>query len=306
MNDPSTRTREKRRVRTIVVLPTLLTLGNAFCGFLALAYIADAIEGGHHVRHPPDVLLTRAAWLVFLAMVFDALDGKIARLTKADGQFGAELDSLCDVITFGLAPAYFVKVLAQIKEPSLFLEHPRIALWFSALFVMCAILRLARYNVENITGRKGPTHYFVGLPTPAAAGMLAALVLVYFELAGAVEGKGIARLAGVDACHTWANAILISLPFLTAVLGVLMISRVPFLHLVNALTGGRRSLVYIVGVTACGIVAVFLPEAVLALAFSGYVVISVIVGMLPGPRRRRMEQLAEEQEAEDDAEGFGP
>ena len=75
---------------------------------------------------------------------FDALDGRIARLTRTDSAFGAELDSLCDVITFAVAPAFFVKVLLQRADPNLFAAHPRIGLWISVLFVACAILRLAR------------------------------------------------------------------------------------------------------------------------------------------------------------------
>lgn len=289
----------RKRVRTIAVLPSLLTLGNGFCGFLALAYVADAVNGGEGVRRTPDQLLNGAAWLIFLAMVFDALDGSIARLTKADSAFGAELDSLCDVITFGLVPAYFVKVLAQLKEPSLFADHPRIALWFTSLYVMCAILRLARYNVENITGRKGPTHFFVGLPTPAAAGVLASLVLLVFELKSSAL---LIRILGAERCEAIASAILVGLPFLTAGLGILMVSRVPFVHLVNKLTIGRQSLAFIVVMIFCLIVAVFFKEVALALAFGGYVGASAVAGLIPGPWNKRSREMAEQ----DDEDLFDP
>jgi len=292
---------KKRIVRTISVLPTLLTLGNAFCGFLALAYVADAIGGfGRSPSVSPDVLLIRAAWLIFLAMVFDALDGRIARITRTDSSFGAELDSLCDVITFAVAPAFFVKVMVQRAEPSLFARHPRIALWFSVLFVTCAALRLARYNVENISGRKGPTHYFLGLPTPASAGVLASLVLLHFDLK---QGDVFSSIFGQSACNVAATYIVHLLPFLAVVLGLLMISRVPFAHAVNRLTRGRRPLTYVITLIFFLILAIFFTEAFLAVAFCGYVIWSVTLYVIPGPWRRDMTKLAEENlEDEDDEE----
>ena len=291
--------RKRRAVRTVAVLPSLLTLGNGFCGFLALAYVADAVNRGQGVSRTPDELLVGAAWLIFLAMVFDALDGSIARLTKADSAFGAELDSLCDVITFGLVPAYFVKVMAQLKEPSLFANHPRIALWFTGLYVMCSILRLARYNVENITGRKGPTHFFVGLPTPAAAGVLASLVLLHFEFK---SSPLLTKLLGEARCEQYASWILVGLPFLTAALGLLMVSRVPFAHMLNRLTRGRQTIAYVVVLIFCLIVAVFFKELALVLVFGGYVAVSAVFGVLPGPWSKRSREMAER----DDEDAFDP
>ena len=294
---------KKRIVRSISVLPTLLTLGNAFCGFLAMAYVADAL-GGFHLDPSvsPDVLLQRSAWLIFLAMVFDALDGRIARITRTDSSFGAELDSLCDVITFGVAPAFLIKVLVQRTSPSLFATHPRIALWFSVLYVACAVLRLARYNVENMAGRKGPAHYFVGLPTPAAAGVLASLVLLHYDLQTStlLPSLGIPRLGQAAATY-----LVHVLPFLTLALALLMISRVPFAHMVNRLTRGRRTFGYMVFLIFVVILAVFHTEMVLAVAFGGYVLWSIVAWAVPGPWRRSMTRLVDTQDEdapEDDDE----
>ena len=274
---------KKKIVRTIAVVPTLLTLGNAFCGFLALAYVADALgDFGRNPEVGPEVLLKRSAWLIFLGMVFDALDGLIARLARSDSAFGAELDSLCDVITFGVAPAFLVKVLAQ-RDPSLFSAHPRVALWFCVLFVACAILRLARYNVENIEGRKGPTHFFVGLPTPAAAGVLASLVLIRHSL---LHDKAFTGLLGEALAARIADGILHGLPFLLVFLGLLMVSRVPFVHAVNWLTRGRRPFPFVILLIGLLILAVFFTEIVLALAFVGYVVFSLVAFLIPGPWRK--------------------
>ncbi len=145
----------EQRGRGIFLLPSLLTTGNLFCGFLALILSV-------HGR------FTEAAVAVFGAMVLDALDGKVARLTRTTTQFGVEFDSLADVVSFGVAPAFMLYslVLARLGR----------AAWLGAfLFVICGALRLARFNVYTaVTDRR----YFVGLPIPGAAGIVAATVLL--------------------------------------------------------------------------------------------------------------------------------
>ena len=289
---------KKRIVRSISVLPTLLTLGNAFCGFLAMAYVADAVGGfGRNPAVSPDELIQRAAWLVFLAMVFDALDGRIARITRTDSNFGAELDSLCDVITFGVTPAFLVKVIVQQDAPNLFATHPRLALWFSVLFVACSILRLARYNVENISGRSGPQHYFRGLPTPAAAGVIASLVVLHYDLQ---RNQLLIDIFGKGACDAFGSLLLNSLPVLAVLLGLLMISRFPFAHVVNRLTRGRRPLTYVITLIFFLVLAAFFTEVFLAVAFCGYVIGSLAAKLVPGPWRRDIDRFAGEEEDDDE------
>lgn len=158
--------REQRR-RGIFLLPSLLTTGNLFCGFLALILTAEHRFG-------------EAAIAVFVAMVLDILDGKVARLTRTTTQFGVEFDSLADVVSFCVAPAFmlYTLVLAGLGR----------AAWLGAvLFVICGALRLARFNVYvGVTDRR----FFVGLPTPAAAGIVAATVLL-------LDGEEIARWQAV-------------------------------------------------------------------------------------------------------------
>lgn len=140
--------------RGAAILPSLFTTGNLFFGFWT---IIKAIHGQYE----------QATVLIALAVVLDALDGRIARLTGTASEFGGELDSLADVISFGVAPA----VLAY--QWGFFETVPR-AGWLGAfLFVMCGTLRLARFNVQrhSVDGR-----FFVGLPIPAAAGQVAALI----------------------------------------------------------------------------------------------------------------------------------
>src|SRR6185503_18918568 len=130
----------------IFLFPSLLTTGNLFCGFFAMLL---AVDGRY----------TEAAMAIFVAMVMDMLDGRVARLMKATSQFGVEYDSLADVISFCVAPAFLLYLFAfrELGRPP----------WFAAfLFVICGALRLARFNVHTGNSDK---RYFVGLPTPAAA-----------------------------------------------------------------------------------------------------------------------------------------
>ena len=144
-----------KRGRGIVLLPSLLTTGNLFCGFFALLL---TVEGR----------FTDAALAIFVAMVMDLLDGRVARLMKATSQFGVEFDSLADVVSFCVAPAFLVYSFA-LKD----LSRPA---WFGAfLFVICGALRLARFNVQTGTVDR---RFFIGLSTPAAAGVIAASIVL--------------------------------------------------------------------------------------------------------------------------------
>ncbi|MBI4636086.1 MAG: CDP-diacylglycerol--serine O-phosphatidyltransferase [Candidatus Rokubacteria bacterium] len=146
--------REKRG-RGIFLLPSLLTTGNLFCGFFALLLTAEQ-------RY------AEAALAIFVAMIMDILDGRVARLMKATSQFGVEFDSLADVVSFCVAPAFllYAVALSSLGRPA----------WFGAfLFVICGALRLARFNVHTGTGDR---RFFIGLPTPAAAGVAASTALL--------------------------------------------------------------------------------------------------------------------------------
>ena len=146
--------REKRS-RGIFLLPSLLTTGNLFCGFFAMLLTMDD-------RY------TEAAAAIFVAMVMDLLDGRVARLMKATSQFGVEFDSLADVVSFCVAPAFLLYSFAlnQLGRPA----------WFAAfLFVICGALRLARFNVHTGTADR---RFFIGLSTPAAAGVAASTVVL--------------------------------------------------------------------------------------------------------------------------------
>ena len=144
-----------QRRRGIFLLPSLLTTGNLFCGFFAMLLTVD-------YRY------AEAALAIFVAMIMDMLDGRVARLMRATSQFGVEFDSLADVVSFCVAPAFLLYsfALGELGRPA----------WFGAfLFVICGALRLARFNVHTGTTDR---RFFVGLPTPAAAGLAVSTVLM--------------------------------------------------------------------------------------------------------------------------------
>jgi len=144
----------RRFRRGIALLPAAITTANIFFGFLA---IIRAIHGD----------FASAAWCIVIAVLLDVGDGRIARLTGTTSEFGGELDSLADAISFGVAPALLVYQWGMSLLPRLG--------WLTAfLFVVCGVMRLARFNVQrNVTDKR----FFIGLPIPAAAGQIAALVI---------------------------------------------------------------------------------------------------------------------------------
>jgi CDP-diacylglycerol---serine O-phosphatidyltransferase len=154
------------RVRQI--LPSMFTLGNLLCGFLA---VANVVEGTRET-------LISAAWWIIIAAVFDALDGKVARLTGSASKFGIELDSIADVVSFGIAPAILFYRYA-------FADAGKICLFLSFVFLAAGAIRLARFNVSASTDNK---KYFTGMPIPAGAGILASFVLFCNNVWGGAGG----------------------------------------------------------------------------------------------------------------------
>ena len=157
--------------RGVYILPNLFTTGNLFCGFWSIISVFDD-------------KFFYAAVAILLASVFDALDGKVARLSGATSKFGVQYDSLADLVSFGIAPALLA--FSWALRP-----YGRFG-WLAAfLFVVCGALRLARFNVQTASGE---VKYFKGLPIPAAASMIALTILLYLHLAEKVWGKDIVIL----------------------------------------------------------------------------------------------------------------
>jgi CDP-diacylglycerol---serine O-phosphatidyltransferase len=237
--------------KKIAVLPTLLTLGNAVCGFTAITFAAK-IERGAEAGLTGYYLLVSGC-LILLAMVFDALDGYVARLSKSDSQFGGQLDSLSDVVSFGAAPAFLLLCLGKLdwEEQDLIRQFFRV---IAALYLVCAILRLARFNLENLI-ETPTTKRFKGLPSPGAAGCLAALAILRSQLGHLGTGR-----VGVDA--ELLSAILrVWTPLGALLVAVLMVSRFSYPHLTKNLLRGKHD--FAVVVEAILVVAVMFLSPVL-------------------------------------------
>ncbi|MCK9425650.1 MAG: CDP-diacylglycerol--serine O-phosphatidyltransferase [Ignavibacteriaceae bacterium] len=138
------------------IFPNSFTSLNLLCGFLSILEIAQQ----NYVL---------AAWLIGAAAIFDALDGVAARITKSSSQFGVELDSLSDVVSFGVAPAFLIYEIGLKRLDTL-------GIIFAGIFLLCGAFRLARFNTQLVGFKK---EYFVGLPIPTAALTIAAYILVF-------------------------------------------------------------------------------------------------------------------------------
>lgn len=177
----SFRKRRARRVPrvdlrgTLFVLPNLITLASIFCGFNAIRVVAlDNPESGDFYR---------AAVLLVYAMLFDLLDGRVARMTRTQSAFGLQLDSLADIVSFGVAPSLLVYKWVLYR-------YPLPGLLVAFLFTACGAIRLARFNVLSSAASGAPVQpskYTTGLPIPPAAGILISLLLANHSVGGALS-----------------------------------------------------------------------------------------------------------------------
>ncbi len=267
---PVPRRRLLRRMilRNTAALPALATLLNGIAGFASVYYATkDGLAGGA----VPNANLTLAAWMIFAAMVFDAIDGRLARMTRQATDFGAQLDSMCDVISFGVAPAvlmiYAVAMTRQIQDFDVFASRAsvlgKVVVAIAVIYLCCSVLRLARFNIENAPDLLRHM-YFKGLPSPGAAATVAALVLLFEHLQHPHVGLRSAA---------WLNVTVgVSLPAVTLAVSLLMISRFRYPHVVNRFIAGRRPFGYIAWLVVMVILAwVFLQMtmAAAALAYAG-------------------------------------
>jgi CDP-diacylglycerol--serine O-phosphatidyltransferase len=286
MDPTRTRPRRLRDLRTVPVLPSLITLGNLFLGFLAMAKGTDAVQVGDIQAPLVVAAFETAALFVFLAMVFDALDGRVARMTGQTSAFGAQLDSLADVVTFGCAPAFLAKVLINLHEgepTGLLPSHPKIYYFCAAVYVLCAAMRLARFNVESSGPSDADHREFKGLPSPAAAAVICSLLAFFTSRRD--ESAILTRLFLPADIHQWT---VILMPGILVVTGLLMVSKVPFPHMFYTLVQRRHSFPFLAGL----VVMIGLVLVEWQLAFVGatlaYVLYGIGLGLYRMVRHRRL------------------
>lgn len=211
----------RQRVKYITVLPSLITLLNGAFGFTAIVFASRGADQGVAGFS----YFAMAGYMILLAMFADMLDGRLARMSQSTSSFGGQLDSLCDLISFGVAPAFLmlkaIEVRSELATPlSGDLFHRFI--WLAALaYVSCAIIRLARFNVENEESEAAHMS-FTGLPTPGAAGVVVSLIIFYQEVMPTLD------------------AVLFLLPFLTLGSAILMVSQIRYPHVLNLYIRGKQ------------------------------------------------------------------
>jgi CDP-diacylglycerol--serine O-phosphatidyltransferase len=244
--------------KLMFVLPNAFTVSSIFCGFYAIVLCAN---------DPGPDQLYGAALAIFFAIFFDGFDGRVARLTRTQSDFGVELDSLADVISFGVAPALLAYkwALAPLGYWGMFVS-------FS--FATCGALRLARFNVIAQRKLPGSSKFFTGLPIPLAAGMLISLVIAYH--------------------HAGMNVVSANVPIAVLVfaLALLMVSTIRYRTFKDVRLSRKSALVFFgVAVAGVAVATQMRPSFVLVVYFSAYLLMGLAEQVLFF-KKRRAEALA--------------
>lgn len=257
---------QKQRLRYIAILPSLITLINGICGFAAICF---ASEGGETFGKLEIPYFAVAGYLIFIAMIADMLDGRVARMSHSTSSFGGQLDSLCDIVSFGVAPAFLIfkvlhyKLIDLVNPTGYFSGFVQRFIWIAAaVYLVCAAIRLARFNVENEEDETAHMD-FIGLPTPAAAGVLASLVVYYEDLLVHLKPDNTILIISE-------HVIMYSLPFITIGVAVLMISRVSFPHVFNYYLKGRKPLTNLIWALIMIALIIWFLQIGLVISFCGF------------------------------------
>jgi CDP-diacylglycerol--serine O-phosphatidyltransferase len=276
-------------LRAVAVLPSLATLGNLGCGLGAIyicmlsaqaggADLVSQTAGNASLERLFPTFIAIAAYLLVVAMFFDAVDGRLARLTRKTSEFGGQLDSLADMVSFGVAPAVLVLCIVRPSELASLSSWAR-AYWrlewvMAAIYVCCTALRLARFNVENEEDESAHMG-FRGLPTPGAAAAIIGLVIFHQDL-----------LPNLELERTGKIAAMLMPPF-AMLLGLLMVSRFEYTHLVNSLLRERRPFHHLVAIAILflfGLIVQF--QLTIAIAAGAYAVSGPVTWIIHKIRRR--------------------
>jgi CDP-diacylglycerol--serine O-phosphatidyltransferase len=279
-------------MRRISVVPSLLTLGNLLCGFAAIHFAAKPVgETGIFGWST----LTVAGVLIFVGMFFDAIDGFVARLVRSASLFGAQLDSLADVVTFGAAPAFMMLRLVShyygpegasaILGPEAESTYAKLAWAIAAVYICCTALRLARFNTEALSLEEEAHRTFFGLPSPGAGGTVASLIVLHQHLLPRTAEANELLLARSSAAV---------IPLVTLLAALAMVSRIRYIHFSNRYLRGRRDFSYLARIALPLAFAVWWPQIALAAGFTVYALSGPAAALL---RRGRPSAEGEEPSA---------
>ena len=248
------------------ILPNLFTLSSVFAGFYSMIITTRA----ENARE-----LSVAVWLIVISMVLDACDGRVARATRTESEFGVQLDSLADAVAFGVAPGFLVYhwALEPLGGPGLFIAFA---------FIACGIMRLARFNVLASKGG-GTSAHFMGLPIPLAAGTLISVILAHLSMTGKLTTNA-----------SWSAGLM------TVLLSGLMVSGVRYRTFKRVRLRGKAMLIILALATALVFTSVRYNPG---LAFAGILCAYIGLGIFEsavGLGRKRRGLIEEVLEAADD------
>lgn len=231
-----------RKNRWLKWVPNSLTLCNSLCGFAAVLYTLRAYESKPDIR-----IFAATAWIILFAMVFDAFDGFAARIFNAASMHGIQMDSLADMVTFGMAPAVTLAVMTHILRCEMPRYQEILVYALCAVYLGGAALRLATYNVHAILEKKSDDT-FSGLPTPGGAAAICSIFLFG------------------SSCRMDLSRAAMLLPIYAALLGLLMVSKIRYIHFGKWLfSAGRNPKKLFIIAILLAVVAVFRAAGVLVL-----------------------------------------
>ncbi len=260
----------------IYFLPNLLTAGNLFCGFVALTKIVDAVPGTDNYFAQIELSLA----FILLACIFDLFDGRVARMGGIESPFGREFDSLADLISFGVAPAFLVQrvVLADV-----FGEYRQISWLIASIYLLCGAFRLARFNCLAAMPNSSASKDFLGFPIPSAAGLVASLTLLIIHFNEKEKSLG-----------NWNYLIAVVLVFLSA----MMVSTVRYPSFKSlGLRSTTTFLKIITGALFVGCILILREKIlyyVLPIFFTAYLIYGFVRPSLSRAWRREIEEEDDE------------
>ncbi len=262
----------------IPILPNLLTAGNLLCGFFSILtifkgmqYDAGTTEAFQHYQH--------ATYFIFAACIFDLLDGRVARMCKCDGPFGREFDSIADVVSFGIAPAMLLAQAVLFKLPVPYLGDA-----IAVLYLLCAALRLARFNCMAAAPKKeNQSMDFVGLPVPMAAGAVVSTMYLVIDI---VSNRNL------NIALPWQIGMAIAM----TVVSLLMMSRVIYPSFKHVNFEKRGTIAAMLGAILAVVALIVFPWIAPAIIFLCYLLYGLIIRPFLTRRMRRAIEAADDEE----------
>lgn len=266
----------------IPILPNLLTAGNLLCGFFSIltifkgmAYPDGSLEAFEYYQ--------QATYFIFAACIFDLLDGRVARLCKCDGPFGREFDSIADVVSFGIAPALLLARAVLFKLPGTYVGDS-----IAVLYLLCAALRLARFNCMAAAPRKeNQSMDFVGLPVPMAAGAVVSTMYLVIDLT---------TKRNLVIAQPWQIMMAVCM----TIVSLLMMSRVIYPSFKHVNFEKRGTVLAILAAAVAVSALVLFPWIAPALIFLCYLLYGLVVRPFLTRRMRRTLEIAGDDDEQSD------